>query len=371
MKNINKKPLLIIAGIFGVIILIIIVVAVTRSCSGPGKNYEKVEKKMVEAARKYYRSHEDLIPAESESSEISASELAAAGEMKELSEYLVDTSCNGSVKVFNNGGVFLVVPDLVCAEYKTKHLSEKIIDDNLVDNQEIAAKEYTSGLYNNGTTLVFKGKKPNNYLLFGDIVWRIIDIDENGIIRAVKTDPEKRTVVWDNKFNVEIKKTYGINDYKNSYVLEFLNASYKGFKETSREHIAPHSACISSRKTNDINIDRNIDCAEKLENQYISLFSVSDFANASLDENCKSLVSGSCINYNYISSFLSETWTTTAYGENTYDVVYLGGGLASHMNARKKLQYHWVVAFNGYEKYVAGTGTKEDPYVLTVTSEKD
>ncbi len=371
MKNINKKPLLIIAGIFGVIILIIIIVAVVRSCSRPGKNYEKVENKMVEATRKYYKSHEDLIPAESQSAEVSVSELAAAGEMKELSEYLIDTSCNGNVKVFNNGGVYLIVPDLVCAEYKTKHLSEKIIEDSLVENQDLAAKEYTSGLYNDGTTLVFKGKKPNNYLLFGDIIWRIVDIDENGIIRAVKSEPEKRTVVWDNKFNNQIKKTYGINDYKNSYVLEFLNASYKGFKETSRQHIAPHSACISRRKSKDIKIGRSIDCTEKLDNQYISLLSVSDFANASLDENCTSLVSGSCLNYNYISSFLSETWTTTPYGENTYDVVYLGGGMASHMNARKRLQYHWVLAFNGYEKYVSGEGTKESPYVLGVISEKD
>lgn len=371
MKNINKKPLFLIGAIFGAIILIIIVVAVVRSCSKPGKNYEKVEKTMVEAARKYYRSHEDLIPAESQNIEISVSELVADGQMKELSEYLVDTSCSGKVKVFNNAGVYLITPDLVCAEYKTKHLSEKIIEDNLVENQDIAAKEYTSGLYNDGSTYVFKGKKPNNYLLFGDIVWRIIDIDENGTIRAVKTDPEKRTVIWDNKFNNEIKKTYGINDYKNSYVLEFINAAYKGFKETSRQHIAPHDACIGSRKTNDITISRATDCAEKLENQYISLFSVSDFANASLDENCKSLVSGACINYNYISSFLSETWTTTPYGENTYDVVYLGGGMASHINARKKLQYHWVLAFNGFEKYVSGNGTKETPYVIGTTAEKD
>lgn len=371
MKNINKKPLLIIAGIFGAIILIIIVVAVTRSCSRPGKNYEKVENTMVEAARKYYRVHEDLIPSESQSVEISVSELATDGQMKELSEYLVDTSCSGKVKVFNNGGVYLIVPDLVCAEYKTRHLSEKIIEDNLVDEQDLGAKEYTSGLYNDGTTLVFKGKKPNNYLMFGDIEWRIVDIDENGIIRAVKVEEEKRTVIWDNKFNTEIKKTYGINDYKNSYVLEYLNNSYKGFKETSRQHIAPHSACVSSRKTNDTKISREIDCNETLDNQYISLFSVSDFANASLDENCKTLVSGACINYNYLTSFMSETWTTTAYGENTYDVVYLGGGLASHINARKKLQYHWVLAFNGYEKYVSGNGTKESPYVLGVVSDKD
>lgn len=371
MKNINKKPLLIIAGIFGVIILIIVIVAVTRSCTGPGKNYEKVEKKMAEAARKYYRAHEDLIPAESQSADLSVSTLVEDGQMKDLSEYLVDTSCTGNVKVFNNAGVYLVVPDLVCAEYKTKHLSEKIIEDSLVDNQDIAAKEYTSGLYNDGTTYVFKGKKPNNYLTFGDIIWRIIDIDENGIIRAVKTDPEKRTIIWDNKFNNQIKKTYGINDYKNSYILEFLNSAYKSFKETSRQHIAPHSACVSSRKTKDTKISRELDCTEKLDNQYISLFSISDFANASLDENCTSLVSGACINYNYISSFMSETWTTTPYGENTYDIVYLGGGLASHINARKKLQYHWVLAFNGYEKYISGDGTKESPYVLAVASDKD
>lgn len=367
LKSMDKKYLFIIGGIFGVIFLIIIIVAVARACTGPGSNYEKTENQMINAAAKYFTSEGQSLPKINESKEVSANELSGAGFMKDLTEYLVDVSCKGKVVVYNNGGQMLYVPNLECTEYKTKHLSDKIIEDNYIETTE---DPYKSGLYNMEGTYVFRGKKPNNYLTFGGLLWRIIDIEDDGTIRAIKAEVEKRTIVWDNKFNTEAGKSYGINDYKNSYLLEKMNNDYSGFKDENKKHMAAYNVCIGKRASQELAVDRNIDCLEVLEEQYIGVISSSDYGLSSLDENCSKVTAGACTNYNYLTSVTTDTWTTTAMKTNTYDVVYINGGVASSMNARKTSSYNWVIAFKGYEKYIAGDGTLENPYVVGVIEEK-
>lgn len=367
LKKVDKKYLFVIGGIFVVIFLIIGIVALFRACTGPGNNYEKTENKMKNAAASYFTSEGQSLPDETESKEVSTNELSSAGFMKELSEYLVDVSCSGKVTVYNHGGQMLYVPDLDCSEYKTKHLVDKIKEDSLIENTD---DPYKSGLYSIDDKFVFRGKTPNNYLTFGGISWRIIDISSDGLIRVIKSDPEKRSIAWDTKFNSEVNKTYGINDYKNSYILEKMNEDYAGFKDESKKHLAPHSVCVGKRASQDLGIDYNIDCAETLDKQYISVINASDYGRASLDSECKSVLSGSCVNYNYMTTITTDTWTSTAMNTNTYDVINISGGVASTMNARKTASYNWVIAFEGSEKYISGDGTEKNPYVIGTSSKK-
>lgn len=361
IKSLDKKYLFVIGAIFGGIFLLIIFVALFRACSGPSNNYEGTEKKMVSAAKGYFNSDGKEEPKEFESKEVSAKELASSGNMKDLTEYLEDTSCTGKVVVYNHGGQMLYVPNLECSEYKTKHLSDKIINDNLVENPE---DPYTSGLYLMDTNYVFRGKDPNNYLSFGGLMWRILDINEEGIIRIIRIETEDRPIYWDTKFNSEINKSYGINDYEHSFILENLNADYKSFKDSSKLHMSPHDVCIGRRGSKDLGIDYNIDCSEILENQYMSIISSSDYSRPSLDTNCNKVTAGACYNYNYMTSVTTDTWTTTAMNKNTYDVVYISGGMASSMYARKSTTYNRVVAIQGYEKYISGDGTVKSPYIV-------
>lgn len=389
MKKINKKPLVIIGGLFGVIILIIIIVALVRSCGGPGSNYEKTERTMVAAASKYFNQEGNSLPNEFESKEVSAAELASSGAMKPLSEQLKDATCTGSVKVYNQGGQYLYLPILNCTEYKTQLLKDKIISDNMVESTSVSDTEvtdestsvdgessssenqtdnednnYTSGLYQVESNYVFRGKNPNNYLSFGGIIWRIIDIDANGLIRAIKNESETRAIYWDTKFNSDASKAYGINDYKNSYILETMNNEYQKFKDENKLHLAPFSVCIGKRDANDLRIDYSVDCAETLENQYIGIIDSSDFSRASLDRNCTKITNGACTNYNYLTNVTGETWTSTGLTRNTYEVIYINGGIAAAMNARRTANYNWVIAFRGEEKYISGDGTISNPYLI-------
>ena len=157
LKSMNKKYLVIIASIFAVLFLIIIIVAITRSCSKPGSNYENAEKKLVDGAKKYFKANPDAKPAEGKSTTVTSSTLVDGNYMKTLSSYLKDTSCVGDVKVYNNGGQYLVVPNLECAEYKTTHLSDKIKKDSLIststNNTEVVEQtvDTTNSLNNTNT----------------------------------------------------------------------------------------------------------------------------------------------------------------------------------------------------------------------------
>lgn len=383
MDKFNKKFLIILGGIIGVTFLIIITVAIFRSCNRKTNDYSGAEKKMVEAARKYYRKNKDKKPDISENTSVTAEELASGGFMKPLSQYLIDSSCTGTVSVYNNGGQYQILPDLQCAEYKTVHFADKVIKDNLVTSStdydedtentneqgensstEDVSKDYLSGLYYVDDVYVFKGKNPKNYVQFAKTTWRIIDIDSNGIVRVIKNEAEQKQLRWDTKFNAEVNRGYGINDYKNSLILEELNGVYNKLKDNTKVHFVPFNVCIGKRASTELSIDRNIDCSTLLEKQYISLISSVDFARASLDENCDNVLSGSCRNYNYLSSVASQTWTTTALNNNTYKVVYISSGTATSLEARTSASYNRVIALNGKELYKKGSGTLEDPYVI-------
>lgn len=372
MKNINKKPLFAIGAIFLGVILVVVIVAIVRSCGGPGTNYSKVEGMLITSTQKYLQSEGQVLPTDGTSKEVTAEELASAGMMKPMSDLLVDVSCTGKVKVYNNGGQYLYIPNLVCAEYKTKHIKEVVVDENIIENVELAQSEYTSGLYTNDDgSYTFKGKNPKNYVTYGGTLWRILDINSNGDLRLIKVAAEKDKVSWDTKYNAEAKKTYGINEYKFSTLLESLNNKYKAYPAEIKQHLLPHDVCIAKRASKDLVIDRaGKDCAEKLEGQYVSVVSLSDFGTVSLDENCKNVVSQSCINFNYLSDILTSAWTTTGAADDTYRSVVISNGLATLTNASKRQVIHIVISLSGEEIYSEGNGTIEKPYVVSYTVKK-
>lgn len=411
--KIDKKYLYIVAGIFGVFVLVIAIIAIAKACQGPGSDYEKVERDMVKAATKYFNAEGQELPKEFENKTVSDSDLATVGLMKPMAELLIDTSCKGEVTIYNYSGEYLYIPYLSCSEYKTNRFVDQVKKDSLIKEEEKVEtpdevepetpeeiqsndnsnaqtsnvqesntndsnaeeeekhdNDYPSGLYQIGDRYVFRGKKPNNYVSFRGFTWRILDIDSNGIMRVIKSEPESRVTSWDTKFNSEVGKNYGINDYKNSYVLELMNQAYKDFNKDTKLHLAPYDVCIGKRGAQEVDVDNSLDCAEKLEHQYIGLVNASDYATASLDEHCTFITNGACTNYNYLTGVAAETWTSTGLKDNTYEVISVNGGVATKIRARKTAYYSWVIAFNSKEKFISGSGTAEDPYIFGEAVEK-
>ena len=361
LKQIDKKYFIIFGVIIGLIVFVILLMVILKLLSGPGKNYNKLEQKMVTATQKYLKENPDFVPEEGTSTVIDSATLVSEEYMKELEKYIDDT-CTGSIRVMNNGGKALYLPDLQCTEYKTIHLKEKLIDDHLVADSE---DKYEGGLYESNGEYIFKGKNVDNFVSFGGLTWRIMKIDENGNLRLIKTNAEKAKKLWDNKYNISVKKNYGINDYQNSYILEYLNESYKNIKNDSNKmHLIPHDVCVGKRSSKDKKISYDVDCAEKLEGQYISIINTLDYPMASLDENCNAVGAGSCTNYNYLKSVISTSWTSTGVSDNTYEVYYISSGYVGSLNANKNNNYNWIVYLSGEELYKSGSVIEADPYII-------
>ena len=362
IKEIDKRFLYAVGALVGFVVLLIVIFLVMKLFSGPGKNYAKVEDKLKSAAQAYVEDNPSKAPAVSESITLESSTLIAEGHMKELNEYLDDTCSSASVLVMNNGGQYLFLPDLVCSGYATQHLSTKIIDEHLVANNE--DKPYEAGLYQVDNEYIFKGKNVNNYVSFGGLVWRIIKIDENGNLRLIKNSSERSKKQWDNKYNVELGKSYGINDYENSLLVETLNDSYNDVSDKNKVHIIPHEVCVGKREKNNTTLSYDVDCAEKVAGQYMSVVNTLDFPMASLDENCTEVGAGACINYNYLNRVISSSWTSIGNADNTYEVFNISGGYSNVLPAKNNLNYSWVIYISGQEPFKSGTGTEEDPYVI-------
>lgn len=365
LKKLDKKFLVIAALIIFLPIFIIIILAIIQGCNRT-ISYDKYEEKMVSAFEKYLKEENAFPTKESETVTIKLNKLVENGYIKSPEKLLDDETCDGSVTVRrngssieqNDGGFLNYTVNLKCDEYSTVHLIDKL-------KESIVTTE--SGLYKVGEDYIFKGGNPKNHIEFYGLMYRIVSVDKDGILKLVRTEPELTRRKWDDKFNVEVNKSYGINIYKDSSMLKFLLADYNNSKKLSKkakQHVVANNVCVGKRTSTDTSISKDLDCSQILEDQVISLLNVSDFAMASLDPNCNSTTARSCINYNYLSSIAPSTWTLNVSSENTYQVFYISSGLSSIQNAYEYNEYNIVIYVDGNEFYKSGTGSEIDPYVL-------
>lgn len=366
LKKLDKKFLILVGLILGLPIFIIILLAILQGCGNSKITYEKYEEKMILALQNYSKDMNSEPKLEGEMLSVDLSTLVEKGYIKSTEKLLDDASCEGEVSVrrngasvsSNDGGYLNYIANLKCSSYETTTLLEKV-KENLVTEE--------SGLYQVGAKYVFKGNKVNNHLNLAGKNYRIVSVDENGVLKLVKTDRETVSRIWDNKFNTETGKSSGKNIYKDSLMIDYLLDDYTNVKKIgnkAKKYIMAYDVCIGKRNSTDYTIDSNIDCSEVLEDQIVSLLNISDYANASLDSECTNLRAQSCNNYNYLNGVVSSTWTLNAVLDNSYEVLYLSAGLMSLQPANDSNRYNIVIYIDGNQTYIGGDGTNESPYVI-------
>lgn len=366
LKKMDKKFLIFAGIIIFLPLLIIVFLAVVQGCGNSKISYESYETKMLSAGERYAEETNKVPTDEGELLTVKLSTLVDKGYIKSTEKLLDDSTCDGSISIRRNGssleenegGYLNYIVDLNCKEYKTVHLVDKL-KENVVTEE--------SGLYEVENGYIFKGDKVDNYLRFYGNIYRIISIDENGILKLVKNESEVTNKIWDNKFNVETNRSSGKNIYKDSKILEVLHNDYFNEKKLNldaRKHVVAYDVCIGKRNSNNYSIDSKLDCSEKLEKQIISLMNISDFANASLDVDCKSLDSRACVNYNYLYGTASSTWTLNASLDNSYDILFLADGIMLTQVANTYSEYNIVIYIDGNQMYTTGNGSSNNPYVI-------
>ena len=363
LNKLGKKNVSMLLILISIPILLIIFLVVIRSCSSSGSSYSDYEKKMVSAAEKYFKNMNNLPVGEGDQVSVSLEDLVSKGMIKSPIKALDDKSCTGYVSVRKNGsldkneknGFYLYIPNLNCEKYNTVHLVDKLKDQIVFEK---------SGLYEIDDEYVFKGNKVNNYVKFFDTMYRVISVDNNGIIKMVKVDKERNSYNWDNKYNSQRKMISGKNDYSDSNLIDKLSDLYKKMSDNNKKHIVAYSVCAGNRSEKYYNIDTINECSNRVDGQYLSVLNLYDFARASYDPECNSYNSPSCRNYNYLYKTIDSTWLLNGNSDNSYGVFYYSFGKIYLSDANNNLSINIVIYIDGNELYTSGDGSFEKPYII-------
>ena len=202
LKRMDKKFLIFVGLIIGLPIVLILFLVIMRGCGNSKMTYQEYEQKMISTTEKYLTLTKKIPTNEGETVTVKLSELINGEYIKSTEKSLDDITCDGEVLVRRNGasveatkgGYLNYIVDLKCKDYSTTHLVDKL-KENVVSTD--------SGLYLDGNKYVFKGDKVNNYISLSGLIYRIVSIDENNILKLVRAEAEPINRLWDNKYNVE------------------------------------------------------------------------------------------------------------------------------------------------------------------------
>lgn len=328
----------------------------------------QIESQLVEASKKYARANTKVIPKnENESNKIKSELLEERGYLKELK--YKNEKCSGYVDLIYKKKEIMFIPFIKCGKsYETVKLANYIID-----NEPIVSSN--DGLYKMGDKYIFRGEVVNNYIMIGNKLYRIMEINENKEMKLISNKKSGIYFVWDNRYNIDKKSEVGINNYFKSRLKEKIdyitknnnydeNSNDNFFSKQEFEKMIPHDICVGKRPVSYSAIDSSNECQTISHDEYISLITVSDYARASIDSNCKTIYDRSCSNYNYLSKINSYFYTTTAVSDNSYEVYYINGGVANRIRTSKSFIPNIVIYIDSNSIYLSGDGSQNNPYIL-------
>ena len=353
-----------------VMVFLLLVLYILSISTKHNYTYREVETIMKEAAVDYFKEYPEHLPLEEGSIvEIDSSNLASAGKMKPLPEYVgEDKTCSGVVQVEKSGSNYLYVPYLNCGDdYVTIELYRKVLA-----NETIVTSGY--GLYQANGSYVFRGEIVNNYVKLGESLWRIVKITSDNTMYLISNEGVHFSQPWDDRYNEERLYESGMNGYSASRVKEYLDKIYdnpvkddgeKLLSKKDKTRILAYSLCTAKRSPKSEKNDNTEECAETLKNQKYGLLTLSDYLYASVDPNCKSASTKSCKNYNYLVNKESSWWLVTANNENTSTVFQVGrNGAVTAETASNYAVVRPVILLNSKILYKKGEGTLEKPYTV-------
>ena len=364
LKNLDQKKIYFVAGGFILAIIILLLGgAFIYNKFFYKRSYKEIEEIMVKSAQNYLSKDKDKLPKNyNDEITLTDSDLVSAKEMKSIQEYLKDeeSPCTGNVVITNINGKYRYTPSLDC---KDNYQTVKFID---YIKKTVPVITTGNGLYQSNEDLIYRGDNVNNFLKLNNQNYRIVKFQNNQtvIISAEKTE----SIPWDDRYNVQKNSTMGINDYSVSRIKEYLEKLYKGNKLLTEEDkllTVAHNLEIGKREGNATDKTGALEKSAIIENQFIGLLPLYDFLNASLDQDCTTSNSRSCVNYNYLSKYNYPWWSMSATSKNTYQVYRIKSkGSAIETSASNSSYVRAVLHLSKDTLYVSGTGSEDDPYII-------
>ena len=372
MDESTKSMLMIGGGIIGIILIVLIVVWIISLNKDHYVTYETLETKMVEASKKYYAVNPKLLPNDGKEAVLNYDSLVREEYIKPLNEMLQDgDKCTAHIIVNNNDSVYQYTPYLNCpGNYETTELYKIILKNNEIVHSG-------SGLYSDGKGgYFFRGEVTNNFIKIGELkddsnkndnIWVIMGIDSDRTIKIRKYRHLNNTYVWDNRYNIVKEDNYGYNSFELSRIKSSLKTIVDdddSLDKSMLNKLVPKKLCVGIRKEADTSKNGSIECSVMSEDSYyFGIMAPYEFMRASLDNNCTSLTSLSCSNYNYLLTNGSE-WSLIATDENNYKVYYFSGKKYDLSTASNERSIYPTAYLSNKVFYLSGTGTLSDPYSL-------
>lgn len=374
MNNFNdrtKKMMFIMLGVIGIIVLIIIIALVVGKIMNSSLSYADIENKMSAAAKSYYSNRNNELPLnDSEEIEINLQTLVDNKLLKDVSKYQKDknATCTGKVIVTKSGEYYNYSPYLDCGDkYTTTYFADELLKNVVNSGDGLYKFEQYDETKIKAANFIYRGEYPNNYVKFGNELWRVVKINSKHEAMLIESDYVFDTAVespWDDRYNSDFKEYSGINVFYDSRIKQKLDSVYNGdtiLTDNDKAKLVFKNACVNIRKSTDIKNDGSIECS-KITNVPVklSLLTTYDYINASLDNNCRAIVDKSCGNYNYLNKYDRSWWLLNTNIQSGY----AASNYAYLMELPTSLFVRTVVVISKNVVYVSGGGTQTDPYII-------
>ena len=199
-------------------------------------------------------------------------------------------------------------------------------------------------------------------------LWQIISIDKDNRIK-MRTLHSAGEIKFDDRYNNNERQNVGYNDFEMSLLkdkLKSLETTEDYLTNAEKSKLVKSKLCIGTRTMKDKSKDGSAECSVLSQDEYLfGLMYPYEYLRASLDENCLSMESRSCQNYNYLSGNDFYThWVLTPYKNNNYQVYAFDGIDFEPKNCNTINGLYITTYLSPYTMFRSGDGTRENPYRL-------
>lgn len=369
-----------IVKIVALLVIAIIVIVVAVACSGGSKpvddasGYIEMENKLQNAAIRYVKKNPTLLPKTIDNTR--KIRLDTLINNKYLSEFHAiedgNVSCTGYVEIIKKSedkDAYRYTPYVKCGKY----YQTRTIGDYIKTNEEVVVTG--EGLYEQGEKYYFKGEYPNNYIILGQRLYRIMEITEENNLKVISTEKTGNSYTWDDRYNTEKSDYYGINVFSKSRLKESLDFLYNNtdendgeifFSETEKDYIVEHDFCVGKRSEKDLSLNSPSECKETISMK-VGVISLNEYYRTSIAAGCTEINKQECNNYNYLFSFndgSNKFATSIGNVEDTYNFYCIYYGELELKKTYTQTSLYPVIYINNNILYKSGSGTEEDPYIV-------
>ena len=205
----------------------------------------------------------------------------------------------------------LLVFNLFRIYNKAKNIN--LLSEYIIKNNEITNK---NGLNKENSSYIFKGETDNNYILYNNLLWRIVKINNDSSITLI------------------------LDDYINMLPKNLINSFFENLTNNlNTDYLTKNKVCIDEMNDNEIT------CNKINNNSYISLLNAYDYLNSFYEEQT------------FITKDKEIMWL---YNNDNHT----NGDSISKSNENNFYEIRPVITIKANTTYKTGNGNKENPYKI-------